>query len=69
MPSIPIARGGLLTLLEIEYLSPLLIIDSLPATLQGDYQTADQWRIVAGFGLPSVAVVLLAMGYFARKDL
>lgn len=63
------AAGFIFALLGVEYLSPLLIIDSLPAMLQGDYKVADQMRIILGFGLPSVGVVLLAMWYFGRKDL
>jgi hypothetical protein len=63
------AAGFIFVLLGVEYLSSLAIIDSLPRMLQGDYRVADQIRVIFGFGLPSVAVVLAAVWYFGRKDL
>jgi ABC-2 type transport system permease protein len=63
------AAGAIFALIGVEYLSPLHIIDNLPDTLQGDYATADQLRILAGFSLPSAAVVGLAILHFTRKDL
>ncbi len=63
------AASAIFTLLEVEYLSPMQIIESLPAVLRGDYAVADQQRILAGFGLPAVVFALVAILYFARKDL
>jgi hypothetical protein len=61
--------GGIAALFQVEYLSPLHIVDSLPDMLQGTYAAADQWRILAGFAITSVAVIMIAVVHFARKDL
>ncbi len=63
------AASAIFVLLEVEYLSPMQISESLPAVLRGDYAVADQQRILAGFGLPAVMFALVAIVYFARKDL
>ena len=63
------AAGGIFSLLQSDYLSPIRIIENLPDVLQGTYQTSDQLRILAGFGIPALVVVLAASLYFARKDL
>lgn len=56
-------------LLEVAYLSPLSVVDGLPAVIQGDYAVKEQWRLLAGFTLPSLLFLLAAVIYFARKDL
>jgi ABC-2 type transport system permease protein len=60
------AAGGIFALLELAHLSPLHVVESLPDMLRGD--TNDTWRTLAGFALPSGALTLLAVAYFARKD-
>jgi ABC-2 type transport system permease protein len=61
--------GIILALVGAEYLSPVTIIETLPAMLQGDYDSADQWRTLVGFSLPSIGSILVAIVYFSRKDL
>jgi hypothetical protein len=61
--------GGLLALFQLEFLSPIDIMENMPATLRGDYETGDQIKIVGVFGLLSVGTVWAAVMYFARKDL
>ncbi len=61
--------GTLFTLLESDYLSPFIIIENLPTLLQGDYELSDQWRILAGYGIPSIVAALVAVVHFTRKDL
>ncbi len=61
--------GTLVTLLESEYLSPIIIVENLPSLLQGDYELKDQWRILAGYGIPSIVAALVAVAHFTRKDL
>lgn len=61
--------GAIFGLVGVEYLSPLLIIDSLPGMVQGDYAVSDQWRILSSFGLLAAMLVLVAVWYFGRKDL
>ena len=61
--------GGITALFQVEYLSPLDIVDTLPATLTGDYAASDQWRILIGFALVSAAVMGIAVLHFSRKDL
>lgn len=63
------SAGAMLVLVGGETFSPVHIIDSLPAVLNGDYKSADQWRTVIGFGLLSLGSILVAVQYFARKDL
>ncbi len=63
------AASAIFALLEVQYLSPVNIIEGLPAVLQGHYAVADQQRVLAGFGLPSLVFALVAAVYFARKDL
>lgn len=61
--------SGLFALLQLDFLSPLHIVDTLSATLRGDYDTSDQVQIVGIFGLLSAATIGGAIAYFARKDL
>lgn len=63
------AAGGITALFQVEYLSPVHIMDKLPAMLQGTYTAGDQWRILLGFTLTSVAVVSIAVVHFVHKDL
>lgn len=63
------AASTIFALLEVAYLSPLTVVEGLPAVLQGEYMVADQWQLLAGFGLPALLFLLLAVAYFARKDL
>jgi hypothetical protein len=63
------AAGALLSLVGGESLSPARIIENLPATLGGDYQSADQWRTTISFGLLSIGSMLIAVQYFSHKDL
>ena len=63
------AAGAITALFRVEYLSPLDIVDTLPTTLVGDFAAADQWRILFGFALASVAVMSVAVLHFSRKDL
>jgi ABC-2 type transport system permease protein len=63
------AAGAIAALFQVEYLSPLDIVDALPATLVGDYAAADQWRILIGFAAVSAAVMGIAVWHFSRKDL
>jgi len=63
------AASAIVALLEVEYLSPVSIIEGLPAVLRGDYAVADQQQVLAGFGVPSFVLALVAILYFARKDL
>ncbi len=61
--------GALFALLGVDFLSPLLIVESLPAMMQGDFALADQLRVLVGFASLSSLLVLLASWHFARKDL
>lgn len=63
------AAGGIAALFKVEYLSPLHIVDQLPAILQGDFDAAHPWRILIGFSALSAAVIGAAVLHFARKDL
>jgi ABC-2 type transport system permease protein len=63
------AAGGITALFQVEYLSPLHIVNSLPDLLVGDYSAGDEWRILLGFAVMSVVVVTVAVVHFARKDL
>jgi hypothetical protein len=63
------AAGGITALFQVEYLSPLHIVEGLPELLQGDFVWADQWRILIGFALVSGGVALASALHFARKDL
>lgn len=63
------AAGAIVGLLGVQYLSPLRVVEALPDTLMGDYDTSDQIRNVLGFGLPSVLAIAGAGWYFAHKDL
>jgi hypothetical protein len=61
--------GGIFALLEIEQLSPLHIVESLPDVLQGDYADVNRWRILLMFGAASALISGLSILHFARKDL
>jgi ABC-2 type transport system permease protein len=61
--------SGLFALIQLDFMSPLHIVDTLSATLRGEYETGDQVRIVGIFGLLSVVTISGAIAYFARKDL
>lgn len=61
--------GGIFALLEIEQLSPLHIIESLPDILQGQLAAVHRWRILGIFGLMSAVASTLAILHFSRKDL
>lgn len=63
------AAGAITALFQVEYLSPLDIVDALPATLAGDYHAVDQWRILAGFAIAAATVMGVAVVHFSRKDL
>lgn len=60
--------SGVLALLQLDFLSPLHIVDQLSATLRGDYDVSEQLKIAAAFSLLSAASVGMAVTYFARKD-
>lgn len=61
--------GGIFALLEIQQLSPLHIVESLPDILQGDYADVNRWRILIIFGLASAVICGLSIFHFGRKDL
>jgi hypothetical protein len=61
--------GAIFAMLGLDYLAPLLLVDKLPAMLQGDYVASEQWRVLAGFGVPSILFILVAVLHFGRKDL
>jgi len=61
--------GGIFAVLEIEHLSPLHLVENLPAILQGDYAEVDRWQILVMFSLVSAAVTGVAVLHFGRKDL
>lgn len=61
--------GGIFALIELEHLSPLHIVDNLPAVIQGDYSAVDRWETLGVFGLACTGVIALAVSHFARKDL
>lgn len=61
--------GGIFAVLELEYLSPLHIVENLPDILQGVYSTSDQWRTLAVFTMGSFVITGLAALHFGRKDL
>lgn len=61
--------GAIFALLEVEYMSPLHIVDRLPAMLDGDFSAGQQWRTLVGFLIPSLGVMALSVLHFARKDL
>lgn len=61
--------SGILTLFQLDVLSPLIIIDNMQDTLQGNYAGSDQLQIVLAFGLLSVVTVTGAILHFAHKDL
>ncbi len=63
------AAGAITALFKVEFLSPLDIVDALPATLVGDYAAWDEWRILIGFTLTSAVVMAVAILHFSRKDL
>lgn len=63
------SAGGITALFKVEFLSPLDIVDTLPATLTGDFVAQDQWRILIGFTIVSAAVMGIAVLHFSRKDL
>jgi ABC-2 type transport system permease protein len=63
------AAGAITALFQVEFLSPLDIVEALPATLAGDYVASDQWRILFGFTIASAAVMGIAVLHFSRKDL
>lgn len=63
------AAGAITALFKVEFLSPLDIVDALPATLVGDYLASDQWRILIGFAIVSATVLATAVLRFSRKDL
>ncbi len=61
--------SGLLAIFQLEFLSPIDIIDNLAATLRGEYETSNQLKIMAVFGGLSFVTISSAVAYFARKDL
>lgn len=63
------AAGAIFSLLEIEHLSPVHVVEALPLTLQGDYDTMDMWRTLGLFAGVSVVVSAIASVYFTHKDL
>ena len=63
------AFGGILSFLDIPYLSPLAIITDLPRILQGVYILSDQIRILWSFGGSALAVAILTAVYFSYRDL
>lgn len=63
------AAGAIFALFQLEDISPLHIVDTLPDTLSGTFAAADQWRALLGFGAASAAVIAVAVWHFGRKDL
>ena len=63
------SAGGITALFQVNELSPLHIVDSLPDLLVGNYVAADQWRILFGFTVVSAVVIVVAVVHFAHKDL
>jgi ABC-2 type transport system permease protein len=63
------SAGGIAALFQVNELSPLHIVNSLPDLLVGNYVAADEWRVLFGFTAVSVAVIMIAVVHFARKDL
>lgn len=63
------SAGGIAALFQVNDLSPLHIVDSLPNLLVGNYVAADQWRSLLGFAAVSAGVITLAVVHFAHKDL
>lgn len=61
--------SGLLAIFQLDFLSPLDIVDNLAATLRGEYETSNQLKIMLVFGGLSTLVISTAVTYFARKDL
>ncbi len=63
------AAGGIAALFQLDYLSPLHIVDKLPDILQGQFAAVHPWRILFAFTTISAAVITMAVAHFARKDL
>jgi ABC-2 type transport system permease protein len=63
------SAGGIAALFQVNDLSPLHIVDSLPNLLVGNYVAADQWRSLFGFVALSAVVIIVAVVHFAHKDL
>lgn len=61
--------SGILALFQLDFLSPIDIVDNLAATLSGDYKTSTQLKIMGIFGGLSALTIGGAVAYFARKDL
>lgn len=60
--------GAVTGLLQADYLSPLGIVDSLPALLEGDYNSDELLRSVLAYGVLAGASVTLTTLHFVRKD-
>lgn len=60
--------GGLTSLFDADFLSPIGIVDALPAVIAGDYRMAELWPSVAGFIGMGLAAVGLTLAYFGHKD-
>jgi hypothetical protein len=61
--------SGVLTLFQLDVLSPLIIIDKMVDTLRGNYDSGEQFQIFVAFGLLSVGTITGAIFHFAHKDL
>jgi ABC-2 type transport system permease protein len=63
------SAGGIAALFQVNDLSPLHIVDSLPDLLVGNYVAADEWHTLFGFLALSAVVIVVAVVHFAHKDL
>jgi hypothetical protein len=60
--------GGIFALLGVDFLSPLLIVDSLPDVIQGDFAVGEELQVLTGFAVLSAVLVAMGVLYFSRKD-
>ena len=58
-----------LAALGAEILSPVFIVEQLPAIIQGDYESGELWRTLAGFGIIASVLIVTAGAHFSAKDL
>jgi ABC-2 type transport system permease protein len=63
------SAAGIAALFQVNDVSPLHIVDSLPDLLVGSYAVVNQWHSLLGFTLLSAGVIVVAVVYFAHKDL
>lgn len=60
--------GSVTALLQADYLSPLVIVDSLPFLMIGDYDSGELMRSSIGFLALSTGAIITTLLHFARKD-